>query len=281
MFNCGRSCCSVDACPGADTVRVQLPPMSVSTLLERWDAGENQFVELHTGNRLNVGASTKSEADQLVRRWQESRRKPAELDALKEAELAGVASRAEQAKLARQQEEREAEEREERERGMQEARERHERAELEAKQDRERALAQKHADLEEQMQLREQKEKELQERQRREAQLAEETRRRAEVAAFLERHGFEADVSKPKRVQEACGLPFMSKSIYPIHCAAELGDEKILRMLIQEGADPSQKTSAGKTAAALAQKKSKAGSHDAVLRLLGASGATRAKVGGA
>ena len=57
--------------------------------------------------------------------------------------------------------------------------------------------------------------------------------------------------------EKVLGLPLMSKSVYAIHVAAELGDAAMVEMLIKEGADVSSKTSSGKTAAELAKKKGK------------------------
>ena len=72
----------------------------------------------------------------------------------------------------------------------------------------------------------------------RQVQLKAEKRRHDLVAAFLKQHGFGTDVCGPKQKQEACGLPFLSKTIYPIHCAAELGDAAMVDMLIKEAVDP-------------------------------------------
>jgi len=246
MFSCKSTCGPSDAT--TDTVRINLPtPIEDAPLVERWEAGEGKFVELHEGQRLVVGAPSKEEADKLIEQWQEEKaRKAAEAAAAEEARA--VAERAEQARLAREKEEQEARERHER----------HERERLEAL--RQEALARE--------QLAEEERRKEEERLR-EAQLKAEKERRDLVAAFLKQHGFGTDVCGPKQKQEACGLPFLSKTIYPIHCAAELGDAAMVDMLIKEGANPAQKTSAGKTAAELAAKKAKGSSHDAVLQVLG------------
>ncbi len=90
--------------------------------------------------------------------------------------------------------------------------------------------------------------------------LAKERERKAHVAAFLKQNGF-SGVAAPKKS--------LFKTTYPIHVAAELGDERMVELLLLEGADATQKNSAGKTAAQLAQKKDKKGSHAPVVRALG------------
>merc|ERR1712079_549450 len=76
--------------------------------------------------------------------------------------------------------------------------------------------------------------------------LAQEQKRKALVTAFLKEHGY-SDVGAPKRT--------MLKTKYPIHTAVKTGDPKIVMALLEEGANPAQKNSAGKTAAQVAQKK--------------------------
>lgn len=88
------------------------------------------------------------------------------------------------------------------------------------------------------------------------------------VSAFLKQHGF-AGVQSVKK-------SLLSGSTYPLHKAAELGDVKLVEMLIKSGADPTIKNSAGKTAGEVAQKKDKKGSHAPVISLL-----ARPTVGGA
>jgi len=56
---------------------------------------------------------------------------------------------------------------------------------------------------------------------------------------------------------------------YPLHQAAELGNEQIVEYLLQEGAQVNQMNSSKLTAAQVAKKKDKGGSHADVLRLLG------------
>jgi len=161
-----------------------------------------------------------------------------------------------------------------------EARQReHERREQEAEQMRQEQEAER-ARLEEQRrreaeeQLRRERE-EAEARQRRELEearqaeaarqaekerVAQEQQRKAVVGAFLRQHGY-SDVRTPKRT--------MMKAKYPIHTAAKMGNSRIVEALIEEGANPGQKNSAGQTALQVAQQKNKKGSHANVLRVLG------------
>ncbi|CAE7210750.1 YIPF1 [Symbiodinium sp. CCMP2456] len=113
------------------------------------------------------------------------------------------------------------------------------------------------------------RQKEEEECVRRQAKEKEQQRR---VEEFLHANGFVA-LDHAKRVQDAWFLPFRARSVYPIHVAAELGDAGMVEMLIQEGADPAQRTSNGKMASQLARKRNKGGSHDAVLRVLSSKAA--------
>merc|ERR1712187_345339 len=90
--------------------------------------------------------------------------------------------------------------------------------------------------------------------------VAKEQERKTLVTAFLKEHGYNG-VDAPKKT--------MLKTKYPIHTAAKTGDPKIVAALIAEGANPVQKTSAGLTAAQIAQQKNKNGSHANVLLTLG------------
>lgn len=83
--------------------------------------------------------------------------------------------------------------------------------------------------------------------------------RKLAVAAFLKEHGF-GSVSAGKRG--------MLKTTYPLHVAAKKGYPHVVGMLLDEGADPAQKNSSGKTAAQVAQEEDKQGSHAGVLRVL-------------
>mmetsp|Transcript_11454 Transcript_11454/g.35447 ORF Transcript_11454/g.35447 Transcript_11454/m.35447 type:complete len:207 (+) Transcript_11454:110-730(+) len=119
-------------------------------------------------------------------------------------------------------------------------------------------------------------EKARQERERRaEAErLREEKLRQEELQAFFKKNGF-VDAHTPKLSSTLLG----SSKTYPLHCAAELGEARIVELLLKEGVDPTQRNSSKKTAAQIAQKKNKGRSHDAVLRLL--AGPARPGSGGA
>jgi len=82
------------------------------------------------------------------------------------------------------------------------------------------------------------------------------------VAEFLKANGF-CSVNKPKLFN--MGL----SRTYPLHKAVEKGDDRLVAMLLLEGADPAQKNkpygSSGKTAMEVALKLNRAGSHSKVL----------------
>mmetsp|Transcript_46479 Transcript_46479/g.99525 ORF Transcript_46479/g.99525 Transcript_46479/m.99525 type:complete len:257 (-) Transcript_46479:372-1142(-) len=88
----------------------------------------------------------------------------------------------------------------------------------------------------------------------------EERRRKTAVAAFLLANGFTGGASGPKK-------GFINTT-YPLHRAAKRGNANIVKYLLQEGANPSQKNSAGRTPAQVARKHDRNGSHAAVLRVL-------------
>lgn len=258
MFDCAceKTCSPSD--PATATVKIDPALLAAASgqLIERWEASGGRFVEVYEekagGERLKFGGVNDTQQESTLAKEWEQEKKRREEERQREAER--VATRAEEARLAREREEQEVLERErqvERE-AFEEARRAREEAEA--------ATAQKKAERE---------------RLEHEAQLAEEKARRLAIANFLKVNGFVSDdVNAPKKVSEACGLPFTSKTVYPIHVAAETGDATMLQLLIQEKADTAQKTSGGKTALELAQKKSKAGSHQAVLTMLGAEPAS-------
>mmetsp|Transcript_23263 Transcript_23263/g.58752 ORF Transcript_23263/g.58752 Transcript_23263/m.58752 type:complete len:241 (+) Transcript_23263:80-802(+) len=103
---------------------------------------------------------------------------------------------------------------------------------------------------------------------------AKERERKAAVAIFLKENGFTDGVGGKKR-------SFLKVSAtYPLHCAAKAGNVRMLEMLLQEGADVSQKNSSGKTAAQVAEKANRNNSHAAAISVL--AGATcRGSAGGA
>eukprot|EP00437_Effrenium_voratum_P027074 CAMPEP_0181418458 /NCGR_PEP_ID=MMETSP1110-20121109/11571_1 /TAXON_ID=174948 /ORGANISM="Symbiodinium sp., Strain CCMP421" /LENGTH=144 /DNA_ID=CAMNT_0023541449 /DNA_START=70 /DNA_END=504 /DNA_ORIENTATION=- len=73
--------------------------------------------------------------------------------------------------------------------------------------------------------------------------------RREKLLRFLKKHGFAQDVNEPRL--PGCTAWFTTKKevVYPIHVAAQLGDCQTIRALLAEGADPTKKTSKGRTAA--------------------------------
>jgi len=101
----------------------------------------------------------------------------------------------------------------------------------------------------------------------------EERLRKEELGLFYRRHGF-LDAHSPK--QAGCAV-WGAATTYPLHVAAELAEDRTVGLLLKEGVDTAQKNGMGKTAAQVAQKKNKGGSHDAVLRLLAGAAASPAK----
>mmetsp|Transcript_81593 Transcript_81593/g.174861 ORF Transcript_81593/g.174861 Transcript_81593/m.174861 type:complete len:193 (-) Transcript_81593:189-767(-) len=96
-----------------------------------------------------------------------------------------------------------------------------------------------------------------------EEHLSLERRRREEtVEAVLKEQNFKGATTSKRS---------MLGSTYPLYCAAEMGNVQLVEMLIQEGADPQQKNSAGKTPLQVAEKNSKNGSHSALLQTLSES----------
>jgi len=87
------------------------------------------------------------------------------------------------------------------------------------------------------------------------------------INAFCARYGFNFNDWKNEPRRAGCTV-LGSTSTYALLQAAELGDAKIVEMMLEEGASPLQQNSSKKTAAELAQKKNKSGSHDAVLQVL-------------
>ncbi|CAE7315920.1 unnamed protein product [Symbiodinium natans] len=307
MLDC-RSCVPFDR--ASDTVRVRLN----SEAVERWDAGDGRFVELYEGDRLVVGAKTRAEADELVQLWQERKKQTSEgSEALAEVPVTGIdgslplpgihaavpdlgtedteeplpplpappvqeeaeEEAAEEEEIPSEalpsqlQEQRQAEEI-----AAEKAREEQRRVEelaAEKAREEQRQAEARAAEKAREAELRQKEQKEEEERARRQAR---EKERQQRVEEFLQAHGFVA-LGHAKRVQDACGLPFMARTVYPIHVAAELADAGMVEMMIQEGADPTQRTSNGKTASELARKRNKGGSHDAVLRALSSKAAFR------
>mmetsp|Transcript_27282 Transcript_27282/g.64089 ORF Transcript_27282/g.64089 Transcript_27282/m.64089 type:complete len:166 (-) Transcript_27282:207-704(-) len=71
--------------------------------------------------------------------------------------------------------------------------------------------------------------------------------RRVQLEDFLREHRFR-DVDEP----EQCGCFSFKERFYPIHIAAQQNDNQMIRILLAAGADPSRKTSRGRTAMELA-----------------------------
>jgi len=84
--------------------------------------------------------------------------------------------------------------------------------------------------------------------------------RKAILAAFPKEHGY-LGVNLPRRT--------LRKTKYASLSAAKRGDHRIVQLLIEEGADPLQTTSQGRTAAQIARAMDRNGSHSAVLQALG------------
>ncbi|CAE7528133.1 unnamed protein product [Symbiodinium sp. CCMP2592] len=72
--------------------------------------------------------------------------------------------------------------------------------------------------------------------------------RRVQLEDFLREHRFR-DVDEP----EQCGCFSFKERFYPIHIAARQNDNEMIRILLAAGADPSRKTSRGRTAMELAE----------------------------
>lgn len=92
---------------------------------------------------------------------------------------------------------------------------------------------------------------------------------------FCARNGF-SGIHDPRRA--GCSL-WGATTTYPLHCAAEQADGRIVGMLLEEGVPLGLKNSSNMTALQVAQKKNRGGSHDGVVRLL--SRADKASSGGA
>jgi len=90
-------------------------------------------------------------------------------------------------------------------------------------------------------------------------------KRKAALDDFYQRHGFDG-VNQPRK-GGACQVLKINVT-YPLHQAADLGKEQIVEYLLQKGAQVNQMNSSKLTAAQVAKKKDKGGSHAEVLRLL-------------
>jgi len=101
-------------------------------------------------------------------------------------------------------------------------------------------------------------------------------KRKAALDEFYQRYGF--DGVNQSRKGGACQV-LKPNVTYPLHQAAELGNEQLVEYLLQEGAQVNLMNSSKLTAAQVAKKKDKGGSHAEVLRVLGQ--ALKASSGGA
>eukprot|EP00931_Biecheleriopsis_adriatica_P041999 TRINITY_DN2393_c0_g2_i1.p1 TRINITY_DN2393_c0_g2~~TRINITY_DN2393_c0_g2_i1.p1 ORF type:complete len:264 (+),score=96.34 TRINITY_DN2393_c0_g2_i1:92-793(+) len=213
-------------------------------------------VKVDFGNLAPAPGSEELEAARLAeeKEQEEQRRKDEEMARLQEEQRAAevkAAQEAEARRLAQEAAKRQAEEEERRQLAAAQA--------ASLREAEEAALA---AAQEESLRLEQERLQEEERKARKEA-----------VAAFLKANGF-CSVNKAKS-----SMMGMSRT-YPLHKAAEAGNEQIVGMLLAEGAEREQKNSSGKTAAQVAESKNKAGSHANVISLL--KGATSVgTVGGA
>mmetsp|Transcript_82703 Transcript_82703/g.192153 ORF Transcript_82703/g.192153 Transcript_82703/m.192153 type:complete len:233 (-) Transcript_82703:102-800(-) len=208
---------------------------------------------------------------------------------VRERQEAERAARAQQEALETAEQERRLQNEAERAR-LEEERQRQEELQLQEEQARARREEEERAQREQERARREQEEKarlELEEQVRREqervrlekeeqAQRREVEERQEALSQFYARNGF-TGINDPRR--SGCAV-LRAVTTYPLHCAAEAGDERVVSMLLKEGAATLQKDSSGRTAAQVAQRKNKGGSHEGVLRALGVP-AAKPRVGGA
>jgi len=170
-----------------------------------------------------------------------------------------------------QEQEREAEKQQKEEEDEQLRREKEEAAEAERsrrafEQEQQRLQQeQRRRDEEQQREQEEESHRKETERLEREQQQKQERQERQEALKFFcRRHGF-TGATEPRR--NGCAV-FGSTVTYPLHQAAELADARIVEMLLKEGASPMMKNGSKLTAAQVAQKMNKGGSHDGVLQAL-------------
>jgi len=121
-----------------------------------------------------------------------------------------------------------------------------------------------------------QRKQEAERRERERLEQEQRLKRKAALDEFYQRYGFDG-VNQPRK-GGACQV-LKTNVIYPLHQAAELGNEQLVEYLLQEGAQVNQMNSSKLTAAQVAKQKDKGGSHAEVLRLLGQ--AIKAPSGGA
>ena len=90
--------------------------------------------------------------------------------------------------------------------------------------------------------------------------------KRETLKQFLTKHGFPDAFSRRKLGGGTSCVQW--EVVYPVHVAAEAGDDETLWMLLEEGADPNERNSGGHTAFDIAQDANVDGSHANVLGLL-------------
>jgi len=118
------------------------------------------------------------------------------------------------------------------------------------------------------------------ERRRREEAASQRRKARDEIArATLARHAKEEQEAREKVDQFLSTRGFrgardsrrrLFRTSYPLHVAVGLNDAEMVKLLLQAGADPSQRDSSGRTPQVLARKCNRGGSHEKVLSMLAA-----------
>mmetsp|Transcript_5769 Transcript_5769/g.13301 ORF Transcript_5769/g.13301 Transcript_5769/m.13301 type:complete len:191 (-) Transcript_5769:7-579(-) len=91
----------------------------------------------------------------------------------------------------------------------------------------------------------------------------------ARLREFLRSHDFSNDLDEPRKAASGClGLFAKRDRDRPIHVAARLGENEMVRLLLKAGADPTVKNSSGKTALDVAKAVNQRGSHQLVIEVL-------------
>jgi len=182
--------------------------------------------------------------------------------------------------IALEQARREAEEsqrmEEEQQRAEEEARNRLEELQAFAEAEEERRRQQEAEEARRKQEEEAQRKQEAERRERERLEHEQRLKRKAALDEFYQRYGFDG-INQPRK-GGACQVR-KTNVTYPLHQAAELGNEQLVEYLLQEGAQMNQMNSSKLTAAQVAKKKDKGGSHVEVLRLLGQ--AVKAPSGGA
>jgi len=91
---------------------------------------------------------------------------------------------------------------------------------------------------------------------------AQDQKRMDVVNCFLTKQGLQK-LNERKRLP-----PMRMRYTHALHIAAESNDKRLVKMLVEEGADPLLKNSTGKTALQVAEARSSNGSHVGVVRYL-------------